>query len=407
MSPIRALSARAVKCVHRWPRALLILGALVYVSVLVVWASANSDKTVDSLKASAAQAESAIPTKPLPSGGVTARRFQCVAWRATGKCRPNGPREPQNDKNCSNVISSGMSGYCEVEDIDTGERFQVMRRHCNSLKGNIRFRCSDAPAFANYRVEGHAAVQKALAPGFSLPHVADRGDAPQDGIVMVVYPKLLASAYATIRALREVLSCRLPIEIWFHVDEIGDDYASLAPLQQLAIVVGDVSFHPMYNPRAKSFLSKVFAIYNSHFDRHKLTGERDAKLEAAALKNTAVPPEEALGAQQPDGYPDPIIWTHLLSFRKDASHKMYTIDAYRAAPEFPQWQPCYGRRYVENQRLFELQEFANLSFSGIETDIRRFAMEAARLRHAQAIAWVGAHPSNTTRDELAAEHGSL
>ncbi|KAG7375391.1 hypothetical protein PHYPSEUDO_001520 [Phytophthora pseudosyringae] len=84
---------------------------------------------------------------------------------------------------------------------------------------------------------------------------------------MVVYPKLLTSAYAGIRALRDVLKCHLPIEIWFHVDEIGEDYALLAPLQQLAIFVGDVSFHPMYNPRAKGFLSKVFAIYNSHFDR--------------------------------------------------------------------------------------------------------------------------------------------
>ncbi|POM77043.1 Hypothetical protein PHPALM_5638, partial [Phytophthora palmivora] len=84
---------------------------------------------------------------------------------------------------------------------------------------------------------------------------------------MVVYPKLLASAYATIRILRNVLKCSLPIEIWFHVDEINGDYALLAPLQQLGINVGGISFHPVYNPNAKRFLSKIFAIYNSHFDR--------------------------------------------------------------------------------------------------------------------------------------------
>jgi len=136
-----------------------------------------------------------------------------------------------------------------------------------------------------------------------------------------------------------------------------------------------------------------------HRNQHKLTGERDVRMEKAAQANPLVPPEEALGAPQPDGYPDPVIWTHLLSFRKGANKKLYSIDAYRAAPQFPQWQPCYGRRYVEEQKVFVLQEFANLSFAGIETDIRRFAVEAAQLRHAQDIARVRAHPSNNTTED--------
>ncbi|GMF28074.1 unnamed protein product [Phytophthora lilii] len=545
-SPIRALSDPVVQCWRRWPRVLLVLTAFVYVLALVVWASNNADRTVDSQKASAAQEQAVVPVNPLPSGELVPRRLQCVAWRATGKCRSNGPREPQNDKNCSDVIVGGMSGFCEVEDMDTGERFQVMRRQCTSLKGNINFRCSDAPAFANYHVEGHEAVQKALVPGFLLPHANDGGQTAHDGILMVVYPKLLASAYATIRVLRDVLKCQLPIEIWFHVDEIGSDYGLLAPLQQLAIFVGGVSFHPMYNPRAKGFLSKIFAIYNSHFDRvlfldadnvpvrdpsflfasnefeangavfwpdfwhprhtlfnlqarsmlwelvdmpfvdmfeqesgqllvdrtrhaaplelvyfyafhepnffekmevvygdkdlfrlawmklkapfhmiealpamagraingsfcgmtmvqhdasgevlflhrnqHKLTGERDERMEKAALENKVVPPEEALGAPRADGYPDPVIWTHILSFRKDANRRFYSVDAYRADPQFPKWQPCYGTRFVEKQKRFELREFANFLFSGIETDIRRFAMEAVRIRNAQSVARAG------------------
>ncbi|KAJ8576667.1 hypothetical protein ON010_g2540 [Phytophthora cinnamomi] len=258
-SPIRALSQPVVRCWQRWPRVLLTLGALLYVSVLVIWASNNSDKSINDAMTSAVQDQSAVPVRPFPAGGAAPRRLQCVAWRATGRCRPNGPREPQNDKSCSDHIVDGMSGFCEVEDIDTGERFQVMQRHCTSLKGNVQFRCSDAPAFVNYRFDGQAAVNNTMVPGFSLPHIniSDNVQTPRDGIVMVVYPQLLASAYATVRLLRDVLKCRLPIEIWFHVDEIGDDYALLSPLQQLAIMVGEVSFHPMYNPRAKGFLSKV------------------------------------------------------------------------------------------------------------------------------------------------------
>lgn len=173
----------------------------------------------------------------------------------------------QHDKDCSEVIVNDMSGFCEIEDIESGERFHVMRRNCDGLKHNISFRCASAPDFANFHIEGHTALEKALVPGFSLPNVAANRQTPRDGIVMMVSPKLLASAYATIRVLRNVLKCSLPIEIWFHVDEIGGNYALLAPLQQLAIYVGRISFHPTYNPNAKGFLSKVFAIYNSHFDR--------------------------------------------------------------------------------------------------------------------------------------------
>ncbi|KAG7375389.1 hypothetical protein PHYPSEUDO_001518 [Phytophthora pseudosyringae] len=133
-----------------------------------------------------------------------------------------------------------------------------------------------------------------------------------------------------------------------------------------------------------------------HRNQHKLTGERDGEMEKAALENTVVPPEEALGAPQADGFPDPVIWTHLLSFRKNANRRFYTIDAYRATPQFPKWQPCYGRQYVEKQKMFELQEFSNFRFAGIETDLRHFALEAARLRHAQDVVWSRAHQSNIT-----------
>ncbi|KAG6966089.1 hypothetical protein JG687_00005034 [Phytophthora cactorum] len=374
-------------------------------------------------------------------------------------------------------------------------------------------------------------------PGFSLPNGASNGQNPRDGIVMVVYPKLFVSAYAGIRVLRDVLKCRLPIEIWFHVDEIGQDFTLLAPLQKLAIFVGGISFHPIYNPRAMGFLSRVFAIYNSHFDRvlfldadnvpvrdpkflfssmefeangaifwpdfwhprrtlfnlhaqsmvwelldlsfvdmfeqessqllvdrtrhaaplelvyfyafhepnyfqkldlvygdkdlfrlawmklgapfhmietvpamagraingsfcgrttvqhdvdgnllflhrnqHKLTGERLEKSakESAATGNMVIPPPETeSGGEFSDEYPDPIIWTHLMSFSKNVSKAFYRIESHRASPEFPQRQPCYGRRDVNNLQFFELHKFSEQKFSGIEADLRHYAFEAA------------------------------
>ncbi|EEY67865.1 uncharacterized protein PITG_18263 [Phytophthora infestans T30-4] len=60
---------------------------------------------------------------------------------------------------------------------------------------------------------------------------------------MVVYPALVASAYATFRLLRDVLGCKLPIEIWFSPDEIRKTPGSLAPLHTLnQTATGDFLF---------------------------------------------------------------------------------------------------------------------------------------------------------------------
>ena len=37
-------------------------------------------------------------------------------WRQTGECKPNGPREPNNDKSGNVKIRSHWSGYCECTD---------------------------------------------------------------------------------------------------------------------------------------------------------------------------------------------------------------------------------------------------------------------------------------------------
>lgn len=44
---------------------------------------------------------------PSNSGG------RCVAWRQTAACDPQGVREPHLDKDCSVMVQSAWSGYCE------------------------------------------------------------------------------------------------------------------------------------------------------------------------------------------------------------------------------------------------------------------------------------------------------
>ncbi|KAG6612164.1 uncharacterized protein IUM83_14940 [Phytophthora cinnamomi] len=491
----------------------------------------------------------------IPSGETTERHLKCIGWRVTADCRPDGPRLPELDRPCTKTIPHGQLGYCELQDEDTGELFKVARRTCADVAGKAAlFRCLEAPRFANFHVLAQDAVQRALKPGFTLPNVQREDNRTHDGIVMVVYPKMVPSTYATIRVLREVLRCRLPIEIWFRPDEMRKVTASIDPLHQLAASgsIGGMTFREIDDPLATEFATKVFAIYHSTFDRvlfldsdnvpvrdpsflfqtpefvdtgavfwpdfwhpqhtlfylgedsllwelldmpfvdmfeqesgqllidrrrhaapiellrfftfhrpnpfvqlklvwgdkdlfrlawvklgapfhmiqrppaiagrainrsfcgmtmvqhdaegavlflhrnsHKLTGGNaknpaDEKLKAIRreAQEDNRPREEnedkaGSSSEAAQEYPDAAIWTHLLSFRRSSPRSEYQIETYHAEPEFSKDQICYGQRYLDANHNFYAEEFAAMSFSGLETELRRFAMEAGQLHQAK------------------------
>jgi hypothetical protein len=41
----------------------------------------------------------------------------CQAWRQTGSCRANGPREPLSDRSCAERVPESASGYCECSGV--------------------------------------------------------------------------------------------------------------------------------------------------------------------------------------------------------------------------------------------------------------------------------------------------
>ena len=55
----------------------------------------------------------------------------CIQWRQTGGCDPDGKREPTEDKGCHETIEDGWSGYCECRDES-----KAMRKGCE--KGDYR-----------------------------------------------------------------------------------------------------------------------------------------------------------------------------------------------------------------------------------------------------------------------------
>ncbi|KAG1697824.1 hypothetical protein DVH05_015778 [Phytophthora capsici] len=510
----------------RWLLYLSLLSVTSYALLLVIWSSdALSPLDNTSLRLTNGSNDTQLKMiKALPMGDSTERKLRCIGWRATLDCTPFGPRDQRRDQPCSRTVYNSDAGYCEVEDIQTGERFQVMRRHCTSLFRASRLKCDDAINFVDFRVKARKAVEKALVPGFALPNVKGNSD-PKDGIVIVVYPRQVASAYALIRTLRGVLKCKLHIELWYCPQELYSFPGPLTPLQHLVDSDPTISFHKIGDTRAMGFGAKVFSIYNSLLDRilfldadnfpvrdpsslfhspeftttgavfwpdfwhpkntifniheksmlwelldtpfvdmfEQESGQLliDRRKHAAAMKlvffymfhrpnyfdklkvahgdkdlfrlswlklnvtfhMVEAPPAVAgkvldglfcgmtmvqhdldgnvlflhrnqfkltgklaglkkREAPEADGLPDPVIWTHLLSFNSSFGTDQYIIDTYRAQPAFPKSQSCFGRRNLDEDPHFTSQSFNTTTFATLENTIRQFAVDAVGLQPA-------------------------
>ncbi|RLN54051.1 hypothetical protein BBJ29_003154 [Phytophthora kernoviae] len=300
-------------------------------------------------------------------------------------------------------------------------------------------------------------MSKALVPNFKLPHVEQESGDPTYGIVMVVYPKMVPSAYASIRVLRESLLWEMldqpfknmfeqesgqlvidrrrhavPLElVYFYTFHTPNHFKSLElvhgdkDLFRLAWLKLKSPFYMIQAPPAvagkgfnNTFCGVTMVQHDTqgevlflHRNTRKLTGElklQNVNLKAAAalrvkekllltpgrrtkptweeieeeLRNG--PPAPTMDPLEPDGYPDTVYWTHMLSFRSTSKIVHYKIDVHQKLDGFPNGQTCYGlAEMLEENEHFYYQDFANFSFAGLETQLRRYAMEAAQVLRAQ------------------------
>ena len=73
---------------------------------------------------------------------MKANPMECVSWRRTGNCDPDGPREAAGDQACDEEVAKGASGYCECEHCAPGhacEWKRVKEVRC----GHRAFKCAD------------------------------------------------------------------------------------------------------------------------------------------------------------------------------------------------------------------------------------------------------------------------
>uniref|UniRef100_A0AAV1T1C7 Alpha-1,3-mannosyltransferase n=1 Tax=Peronospora matthiolae TaxID=2874970 RepID=A0AAV1T1C7_9STRA len=191
--------------------------------------------------------------------------LKCIGWRQTGQCSSFGKREPSSDSGCKQLVHAGVSGYCEVMDEETGESFRVMQLNCSSLLDRVVFSCADATDFANFGLKAQNVYENALAQNTSDPSKLLGNSGTGDGIVIVVYPKLVASVFALVSVLRSY-NCTLPIELWILQSEVTRTPSTGAALKVLQQQFLDVSVETIIDPTIFKFCTKIYAIQHSKFE---------------------------------------------------------------------------------------------------------------------------------------------
>ncbi|CAI5740545.1 unnamed protein product [Hyaloperonospora brassicae] len=149
-----------------------------------------------------------------------------------------------------------------------------MHTACTTLHPSVTLSCRYAGDFvdlqwkvatlsAKIEMEKGAARKETRSSTASTSHACCR-----EGIVMVIYPKLLVSAYASIRAIR-ALNCTLPVELWYVESEMvsirGTSLLDGVP-QTLRQEYGPISLQPIADARVADFNSKVYAVIHSKFE---------------------------------------------------------------------------------------------------------------------------------------------
>lgn len=94
------------------------------------------------------------------------------------------------------------------------------------------------------------------------------------------------------------------------------------------------------------------------------------------------------------------MWTHLLPFDNAWSRSHYVTETYNADPELPKSQNYYEQRNVSKNKYFFAQKVADLSFAGVETEIRRFAAEAVQLKQQESSKLLAGHNVNSKKRSL-------
>uniref|UniRef100_M4B5C0 RxLR effector candidate protein n=1 Tax=Hyaloperonospora arabidopsidis (strain Emoy2) TaxID=559515 RepID=M4B5C0_HYAAE len=173
--------------------------------------------------------------------------------------------EPTLDMACNQIVHAGLSGYCEMLDKDTGETIRVMQLNCSTLRDRVEFPCAHATEFSNVGLLAQNVYENALAQNTTDSSKLLGNFGTSDGVVMVVYSKLVTSVFASINVLRSY-NCTLPIELWILQSEATHTPSMSAALEVLQQRFSDVTVETIIDPTIARFSTKIYAIQHSKFE---------------------------------------------------------------------------------------------------------------------------------------------
>ncbi|KDO17667.1 hypothetical protein SPRG_16941 [Saprolegnia parasitica CBS 223.65] len=216
-----------------------------------------------------------LPPAPYWRVNSTKTDYECLGWRQTGGCSPDGPREMNEDKPCDAKIEAGTSGYCESIHRPSGQVVRSFQSTCDGMKYGSHFTCSQTGYVACARRWMLTFLSREFLTYADMPltykvrlfqlpvkvSIKKRFDLSR-GVVMAVYPKVMKSAYAAIRRLRDT-GCTLPVELWIRLDEMKLDH----PVLKLLTDKYNCFVREILDEAATHFYVKPYAVYHSAFDQ--------------------------------------------------------------------------------------------------------------------------------------------
>ncbi|GMF25064.1 unnamed protein product [Phytophthora fragariaefolia] len=228
--------------------AFLVLYSVSLIFVWVKWAKMKDYATTSLNKEIVGENLDVDESRGYPRQAWRKHEFKCLGWVETD----DAGDEQGSRRECWQRIQAGDAGYCEVQNITSGEVFHVMHTTSLSLKDDTRFTCELAKDFSSFQFFANAYRH-------DPPMVISQS--VTQGIVMAVYGDVLPSAFASIHRLRDI-GCKLPIELWFRHDELTPENSVL---MALAENFGPIHFRQIFDERIYGFNVKVHALYYSQF----------------------------------------------------------------------------------------------------------------------------------------------
>ncbi|KAL4128227.1 hypothetical protein PRIC2_007220 [Phytophthora ramorum] len=261
--------------------------------------------------------------------------FECVGWKRIQSCREEKPEdeaeetpEPEKDfLGCSEEIGTQMAGYCIVRNRTSGDLYKLMVSSCDSLPTGY-YTCDMARDFSEFGYHSVKYEHTPVAPSLALPYAATSKRQPSNGVLMIIYDRVLPSAYATIRMLR-VQGCELPVELWYRPDEMSIDN----PIVHKLLSDYNVRMRPIFDRRAMGFHVKPSQPF--HFIKYPpAVGGLDLEKEKGVFCGLAMIQHDVQGnlvffhrnSIKLDGKPDqPRIMSHIQEYSLEGNPREYRI----------------------------------------------------------------------------------